>query len=112
MEKEADARAYLELHSDDQCQHVLLNHDVERRCRFVGNDEFRPAHGGKRDSNTLAHAARKLMRESGKHRSRKVKAFEMPVHDVEELDLVELHMWKGEILERFADPADRVEHIH
>src|SRR5260221_3263618 len=103
MEKEDHGRAYLAMHFEYQCQRVLLNHDVERRCRFVGNDEFRPAHGGKGDSNTLAHAARKLMRESGKHRSRKVKAFEMPVHDVEELDLVELHMWKGEILEGFAD---------
>ena len=41
---------------------LRLNRHVERRCRLVGNDEFRVSGERERNYDALAHAARKLVR--------------------------------------------------
>ncbi len=62
MGNEDDPGAVLSLHVRDQADDRRMHGDVERRRRFVGNDQpgiARKRHG---DEHALAHAARKLMR--------------------------------------------------
>ena len=45
-----------------QLQNLRLNCNVECRCRFIGNDEFRLAAQRHRDHDTLAHTAAEMVR--------------------------------------------------
>src|SRR5690606_7300165 len=64
------------------------------------------------NGHALAHAARKLVRIGLEDRRRQAQPLEMARHDVEEFSLGLVDVAEGEIDERFADPAHRVEHIH
>src|SRR3954470_4890868 len=50
------------LELDEQVEHLRLDRDVERRHRFVGDDELRPQHERPRDADPLALAAAELVR--------------------------------------------------
>jgi hypothetical protein len=54
---EHHGRSHLALHIADHHKHVLLHHHVERRGRFVGDDELGLTHRRQGDRHPLAHPA-------------------------------------------------------
>ena len=105
-------RAQPLLHFLDQGQHVLLHQHVERRGRFVGDDEFGLADGGQGNGHALAHAARELVRIGFEHVGVEMQPAEMAFHPLAEGVGVKPHMAHGEIVEGMLDPAHRVQHVH
>ena len=58
------ARALWTLQVDEQVQDRGLNRDIERRCRFVADDEPWPAREGAGDRDPLLLAPRKIRAET------------------------------------------------
>ena len=57
--------AFLQL--TDKPEDLLLHGHVQRRGRFVGDDQLRIGGKGRRDQHALAHAARQLVRIAAHH---------------------------------------------
>ena len=57
-----DGGTKLFLHFLNQLQYLRLDGHVQRRCRFIGNDQLRIAGQRHRDDDTLTHAAGEFMR--------------------------------------------------
>ena len=74
---EQERGADLALDGADHAEHVLLHDHVERGRGLVGDDEFRPADGGERDGDALAHAAGELVRIGVQHARRRADQGEM-----------------------------------
>ena len=104
--------ADLALRLADHLQHVLLDDDVERGGRLVGDDELGLADGGERYRHALAHAARQLVRVGVQHVRLQVQALEMVDDDVEELVSRPVDVTGGEVDEGLPDPPHRVQHVH
>ena len=109
---EQHRRADLLLRLADHREHILLHDDVERRRRFVGDDEFRTADGRKRYRDTLLHAAGELVRIGVEDVGGKMEPLQMLLDRSEKRAPVQSHVAVGEIDERLAHPAHRVEDVH
>ena len=109
---EQDRRAELALDFVDHRQHALLDDDVERRGRLVGDDEFGPADGGERDGDALAHAARELVRKGLENLRREMQALQVAAHDLEERRHRLADVAEGEVDEGMPHPPHRVQHVH
>ncbi|MNU85977.1 hypothetical protein D3C71_757310 [compost metagenome] len=62
MGNEENGHAFLFLQQLDQFEDLRLDRYVKRRCRFIGNEQFRAASKRHRDHDALAHAAGHLVR--------------------------------------------------
>ena len=105
-------RPHLTLHLADHRQHVLLHHHVERRGRFVGDDELRLTHRGQGDRHPLAHPAGQLVRIGGQDVGGQTETLEVCFDPAPELAAGQPHRPKREVLERPANPPHRIEQAH
>ena len=55
------------LHDANKSQDLFLHRDVERGCRFVGDDDLGLERESRGDQDALAHAARQLVRIGAQH---------------------------------------------
>ena len=62
MRDEDHRQRQLSLEALEELEHLCLHHDVERSRRLVGDEDPRVARERERDEDTLALAARELMR--------------------------------------------------
>ncbi|MNI39646.1 hypothetical protein D3C73_938350 [compost metagenome] len=62
MRNEQHRRPGFRLHGEQQLQHLRLHGDVQRRRRFVGDDQFGRERAGDGNHDALAHATRQFVR--------------------------------------------------
>ena len=109
---EHHGRPHLALHVADHRQHVLLHHHVERRGRFVGDDELGLTHRGQGDRHPLAHPAGQLVRIGGQDVGGQTETLKVRFDPAPELTAGQPHRPEREVLERPANPPHRIEQAH
>ncbi len=112
MRDEDHGEPELALKLFQQAQDLRLDHDVERRRGFVGDDQTRTARQSHRDHHPLALAARQLVRIVPQPPRRESHLFEERARPNQRLPLAGLTVQDDGFRDLVPDPLHGVQRVH